>query len=410
MKSYENVDPAEAALFKKKLARLSQFRGRGTELISVYIPEDADRGSVMGQLTEEVSQSSNIKSPQTRKNVQGALRKILAFLKNINFKIPRRGIVVFAGNVSEQEGRPDLRLFTVHPVKDLKTKLYWCDSEFHLAPLREMMQPTEIYGILAIDKNEATIANIIGKKYEIISHFNSGYHGKFKAGGWSAKRFEHLREEAENEFYKRISEKVNSTFMPYGDKLKGIIVGGPGMTKNYFLNRELIDHRLSEKIIGTIDTSYTDESGIREIVQRSDKLLKETDLMKERETIAKFMEGIAKDGLAIYGENEINEALALGKVSVMLVSEGIDWGVLKIKCNNCGHEITIIDKERKAEISKCPKCNYEMELLEEIDYIDYMLEKVAKTGTELKVISTETPEGEQFYKSFGGLGAMLRYK
>ena len=87
MKSYENVDPAEAALFKKKLARLSQFRGRGTELISVYIPEDADRGSVIGQLTEEVSQSSNIKSPQTRKNVQGALRKILAFLKNINFKI-----------------------------------------------------------------------------------------------------------------------------------------------------------------------------------------------------------------------------------------------------------------------------------------------------------------------------------
>ena len=70
-------------VFRKKLKKLQKFRGRGTELISVYIPEGTDRGTVMGQLTEEISQSSNIKSPSTRKNVQGALRKIINFLKQI---------------------------------------------------------------------------------------------------------------------------------------------------------------------------------------------------------------------------------------------------------------------------------------------------------------------------------------
>ena len=63
-----------------KFNKLKKFRGKGTELISQYIPGNADRSSVMNALTEEISQSSNIKSPQTRKNVQGALRKIINFL------------------------------------------------------------------------------------------------------------------------------------------------------------------------------------------------------------------------------------------------------------------------------------------------------------------------------------------
>ena len=50
------------------------------------------------------------------------------------------------------------------------------------------------------------------------------------------------------------------------------------------------------------------------------------------------------------------------------------------------------------------------ELLEEVDYIDWMMEKAKETGAEIKIVSTETPEGQQFYQGFGGIGAMLRYK
>ena len=147
---------SDEVIFKKKLKKLSQYRGRGTELISVYIPNGTDRSQVMGQLGEEISQSSNIKSPQTRKNVQGALRKITNFLRQIDFKIPDNGIVVFAGNISETEGRTDIRLFTVRPIRELKTKLYWCDSTFHLEPLKEMARPSNAYALITIDKSEAT--------------------------------------------------------------------------------------------------------------------------------------------------------------------------------------------------------------------------------------------------------------
>ncbi len=410
----EEISEAEMSVFKKKLRKLASFKGRGTELISLYLPPDVDRSLVTGQLTEEMSQSSNIKSPTTRKNVQGALRKLQNFLKTINFRLPANGLVVLCGNVSQQEGKPDIQLFTLKPVKRLNVKLYWCDSEFHLGPLNEMAQPSEIFAILTIDKNEATIAILIGKKYEILGHFTSGVAGKTRAGGQSSHRFERLREEAAQDFYKRISEKMNAVFLPYGEKLKGIIIAGPGITKNYFLNQELMDHRIRGKIIGQIDTSYTDESGIREVVQKSGELLKDTEITKERKALEQFFEAVVKTGLATYGQKQVEEALAIGKVERLLLSEEIEWWVYKFKCSSCGAEEEIVVKEQASfdeKKFKCSKCgSVNAELVEQVDYLDWMMEKAQNTGAKTKIVSTETAEGEQFYRGFGGIGAILRYK
>ncbi|MFH0714940.1 MAG: LAGLIDADG family homing endonuclease [Candidatus Diapherotrites archaeon] len=842
-------DEAETALFKKKIKKLKEFKGRGTELISLYIPPNADRGSVMGQLTEETSQSGNIKSATTRKNVQGALRKIANFLKQINFRIPPKGMVVFAGNISAKEGVSDLRLFTVTPPQELKVKLYWCDSAFHFDPLEEMLKPTEIYGLVVIDKKEATLALLIGKRYEILGKFTSGVFGKFKAGGqcvaedslvmlengrieeirnvqlldrlasvekesltekkgkvvetfsrasrqalrirtkeplqeievtpehrffvagengleerfaedlkkdetvlllknarvqgkktsnaeqvqaqwlgfvlgdgysekyrvrcyeseketaqaycalaeqvfpervhcrwvdakkyfelsfygqekvqallkefpeaflktpqkhipvrvqemddeglaaflrgaydaegyvhsgrvsiagaskrlmqethlcllrygiisslaskkvrpnpkvlnpkpqWaveisdfeslkrfqekigfsnsrkartlskilerskkferanqvpisgkflrklaydmelntesfetlstnffrgerligfktfnekvlpvfsrkagilqkkggifaqkaqrvmnileavsrsdlvqarihsietistskkfydlaingeenfiangfflhnSAHRFEQLREEAEKEFYKRISEKMAAAWLPLLEKLKGIIVAGPGGTKIEFLEREALDYRLKEKVIGTLDTGYTDESGIREVLQKSGELLKNAEVTKEREILEEFMTQVGKGALAAFGEEDVNQALALGKVRTLLLSEAIEWEVVRLQCQACNN---LEDKVVKNPLyynpsqEKCSKCaSSQVEVLEELDYIEWMTEKAHNISAGVRVISVEIEEGDQFYRSFSGIGALLRYK
>ncbi len=911
----EEIDTALVMVFKKKLKKLQEFKGQGTQLISLYLPEDVDRSSVMNQLTEEISQSSNIKSPQTRKNVQGALRKIINFLKHINFKLPKHGLVVFAGNIAEA-GRSDIILQTINPIKDLRTKLYWCDSEFHLAPLKEMITPSDVYALITMDKREATIASLIGKKYEIVGHYTSNVAGKTRAGGqclspdslvqlsngeilqiknlhnpltlssfdfsenklshskivdkWenkkqlikiitkkprtelncspdhlfyvfednkvieksakelkfnnkllmpekikteaekillkskqyfnsfiltskgrkklinarkinnlsqkqlanktqltqtaissielgkrnsrknvikkicnsleinflnfikqnckenstlnlpkaideklakivgyflgdgnfekerinfseqskevikkyaelikkyfncntslkfrknkgyyslrvygkpivellknefpelkkskdslipskilkcnntilanflnglfdaegfiskkrigfaannkllvqqiqlallrfgiiaslheynnrankysknhrfsidiaekesikifkqnigftnsqkqfnlekaiksksnkslvrqivfngsnirkiiekhgynlqlfpkvtnffrnernmgkeifknsilnyvkdkklfnelkkiyqyplipvkvhsiektniqtkmvdisvqnqsfvsngllvhnSSQRFERLREEAAHDFYKRVSERMNEIFVPVEEKLKGAIIGGPGMTKNHFLERELLDHRIKKKIIGILDASYTDESGIRELIQKSEELLRDTELMKERTIINKFLEEIAKNGLAAYGQKEVEEALLIGKVSTLVLSEALTWSVFRVECESCNKIEDIIVKEiEKFESNKikCSSCSSsQIEVLEEIDYVDFMLEKAQKISAETIIVSTDTDEGEQFFKGFGGIGAILRYK
>ena len=63
--------------FKKALERLEAKQGAGTELITLYIPPDKQIYDVTAQLRDEFGQCANIKSKQTRTNVQAAISSIL---------------------------------------------------------------------------------------------------------------------------------------------------------------------------------------------------------------------------------------------------------------------------------------------------------------------------------------------
>ena len=96
------------------------------------------------------------------------------------------------------------------------------------------------------------------------------------------------------------------------------------------------------------------------------------------------------------------------------LSEEIEWWVYKFRCDACGteHEI-VVQNQDDSEAKKfvCEKCGgKKAELTEQVDYMDWMMEKARSTGAKTKIISTDTPEGEQFYRGFGGVGAILRYR
>jgi len=214
-------------------------------------------------------------------------------------------------------------------------------------------------------------------------------------------------------FFKKAAEKFNSYFEPYIPRIKGVLIGGPGMTKNYFMDKKVIHHELEKKILGVVDTAYTDEGGIREIVQKSEDILKDSELVRERQILDKFMGEIARDALATYGQNEVEKAIDNKKASVLIISEDIPWIVFRKLCEHCNNEeIEIIKdpKDYEEEKVRCSKCESKIEVTEEIDYLDYMIEKAKAVGAQVRVISTETNEGKHFYESFGGIAALLRYK
>jgi peptide subunit release factor 1 (eRF1) len=845
------MDDVNLILLKKKVKSIKEYKGQGTQLISLYLPPDADRSSVTKQLTDEMSQSSNIKSAQTRKNVQAALKRIINYLKQIDFKLPETGLVLFSGDVSTNPSKSDVILLAIVPPVRLTTKLYWCDSSFHIDPLEDMAQTDDVYGIIVMDKREATVAILRGKLKEIVFTETSNVPGKTKAGGqclkdafvslsngdlidindvfektnissmdfkknklvdskilkkwqvsknktyviktkapgieikasedhiffvltldglvektskqltkddyllfpeklfyknknWSfntrkyisklnkpsikipskldsifsqflgyllgdgsiekdrvtffesrkevilkyktifdkyfnvnsslifrdsknyyqlrvtstalvrlikeefkeiknakdslipskiltspnkilasflkglydaegyintsrksidiginnkklaqqlqiallrfsiigslqeydnrqnpytnnhrfvisisdkesleyfnkeinftslekqnkiknilklktkmsfsrtlpvygrkvrevienhsynleifpkvssffnnnrmmskacfkssildyvkdksllkelikfynlpyfctkinsisiekkktlmtdisvvnksfianslivhnsAHRFERLRDKYEEEFYKRIGEKVNTAFVGLAN-LKGIIVGGPGLTKQEFLEIGDLDHRLKDKILGSVDTSYTDESGIKEVLDKSGDLLKETGLIQERKMVNRFFEDLAKHSLAVYGFKDVVDALSIGKASTVLVSEGLEWTMLKFKCLSDKSRFVKIIKNKhevsdaisKFENSSSDCKDQKSELVEEVDVYDYFLELAQTTNVKVELISIDTLEGKQFFETFGGLGALLRYK
>jgi len=405
--------------FRRLLDDLASKRGRGTELISVYVTPDFDLNKVVQQLRDEQGTASNIKSKTTRKNVVGALEKVIQFLRTYieaYRRPPANGMAIFCGNVAGREDVADIQLYWVEPPEPITVRMYRCDQEFVLEPLREMLRVKETIGLLVLDRREATLATLRGKHVEIIRTMTSGVPGKHGRGGQSARRFERLIEIAAHEFMKRIAETTDEIFGQTPD-LRTILVGGPGPTKDYFLKSELLGEEVRKKIGGVIDTGYTDEQGIKELVNKSGEVLADLEIMKEKSLVQRFMtELVAGEGKVAYGEAEVRRQLEQGAVELLLISEAIRRGRALVRCQACGHELreTFEDVEvykRQLAGRPCPNCGeVKLQLIESKDMVQELCELADRFGTDVEFISTETEEGKQLWAAFKGLAAILRFK
>lgn len=504
MKDRPKVTAAQRHKIRNFIKELDQIQGRHTELVSVYIPEGYDINKIISHLQQEQGTATNIKSKQTRDNVISALEKMIRHLKLFP-KTPSTGLAVFAGNVSEREGQENFQVWSIEPPVPLKQRLYRCDKEFVLDPLKEFAEDKDVFGLVVMDKREGNVALLKGKTIIPLNNATSAVPGKTRAGGQcldpetkvmlasgketaiiniqigdvlksydteskkiietecidvdqtekktllrirtedyrinasrdhvffvskdsgiievpaeklirndlllqyhdgtiveqpilgieeekgifllvdisvenqnffanntvvhnSAPRFERLREGAAKDFMKKIADMMKDAFLDNKD-LKGIIVGGPGHTKNDFVDANYITDQLKRKIIAIKDLSYTGEFGLNELLDKSEDVLAEEDVMEEKQTMAKFFNLLAtKQGMVCYGEQQVMEQLKMGTVDTLLISEVVD------------------DK-----------------LIEEFEI------EAEKMGSTVLIVSTETREGVQL-KDIGKIAAILRYE
>ena len=407
------VSSKELYEFKKTLKELSNKRGRGTELVSVYIPPDKQLSDVGKHMRDELGQSANIKSKQTKKNVQSAIEVILQSIR-LYKQPPANGLVLFVGMIPKGgPGTEKMEKYILEPPEPITTYWYKCNNEFFLEPLEEIIEERDTYGLAVVDRKEATIATLKGKKVNILTHLTSGVPGKHKAGGQSQRRFDRVIDLAAHEFKKRIGEHMNDDFMDLKDDLKGIIVGGPGFTKEEFIQGDYLQYELKDKVITIVDTSYTGEEGIREVIARAADDLENLDVMHEKKLVQKFLKELTKDkGLCSYGEDEVRNNLIMGAVDILLLSEDLSSLRKTFVCPSCGteKEFTVKTQSEADKIDeRCPNCN---ELLKEessIDLTDEFVGKAEEMKTDVEFISTETEEGMQLLRAFGGIAAVLRY-
>ena len=197
---------------KKQIRILSEMRGSGTEMVSVYIPQKYPIHETSNRLREEINQAGNIKSKTTRNNVIGALERIIAHLKLFK-QTPPNGMTVFAGNISDNPSKTDIKLFSIEPPQPLNISVYRCDSSFFLEPLQRIIDFTDSYGIVVMDGREAIVAILKGTQTIVIKKLNSTAHAKVRKGGQSARRYERLIEESIELFYKRVGMSMDAAFL-----------------------------------------------------------------------------------------------------------------------------------------------------------------------------------------------------
>lgn len=390
---------------KKQLAHLKEMKGSGTELISVYIPSGQAIHETSNKLRGEAGQASNIKSKSTRKNVVDALERLIHHLKSYGNNAPASGVAIFCGNVSDNPAKVDIELFTIFPPEPITVQIYRCDSRFFLEPLEKTLDIKDSYGIVVLDGRECTLAELRGTSTRIIHRLNSTAHAKIRKGGQSARRYERLIEESIELYYKRIGAYMDQYFV---NTVKGVIIGGPGPTKENFVKMSPFNYQI--KVLGVVDTGYTDEYGVREVMAKSADILSEQESIKEKIIIERFIKEIVSGGLATYGEKEVREALESKQAKQLLVSEGLTFKRAKLVDTVTG-EIQYATSRSPIELEeKIRAIGGTVKVESEQLLIDDLIELADKQGIEIVVISPDTAEGAQFLGSFYGIGAFLRYR
>ena len=414
----EKQDSVKLYKIRKTLEELSKKSGRGTELITVYIPKGKQLHEIIGSLQQEQGTADNIKSDLTRTHVVDSLGKVVQRLKMYK-KTPERGLVMFCGALPPETGGPlgseVVKVWEIDPPKDLNQYLYRCDDHFHVDILKDMLKDDNLIGFLAIDAKDAGWGLLHGEKIEVLSQTGSGVAGKHRQGGQSAKRFQKLREMELTYYFNRVAETTREYFIDIYP-IKGLVISGPGPTKEDFINGNYLEYRLQNMIINTIDASYSGAEGIREAFAKSADILGNFRLVEEKKLVEDlFREINTGTGKGSYGLQEIIGYLKNNVVQTLLINDNTNLHRVEGKCKRCQHiqeEIVerpqVIPKKTEYANSPCPECKAMEVEVNEQDIVDYLELLAAKCGSQLEVISGSSEHGHNL-ESLGKAGAILRY-
>ena len=414
----EKQDSVKLYRIRKTLQEISKFTGRGTELITVYIPKGKQLHEVITNLREEQGTADNIKSDVTRTHVVDSLSRVLQRLK-LYKKTPEKGLVIFCGALPREEGGPlgseVVKIFEIDPPKDLKTFLYRCDDHFHVDILKDMLKDDNLIGFLAIDAKDAGWGILYGDKVQVLKETSSGVAGKHRQGGQSAKRFQKLREMELTYYFNRIAQITREYFIDIYP-IKGLIISGPGPTKEEFVNDNYLEYRLQDMIISTIDASYSGAEGVREAFDKSSDILSNFRLVEEKQIVEKLFREINNNsGLGAYGLSEVINYLKNNVVDTIIITDKIGLYRIEAKCNRCNEvqeKITeqqkLIQTKTEFENSPCTSCKSTDIGITDQDIVDYLSLLATKTGTKIEVISGVSEHGSMI-SNLGNIGAILRY-
>jgi len=314
----------------------------------------------------ELAGADNIKSKANRKNVADNLTAILSELTKIN-DLPTNGLAFFFGIEEEGGSGREIREIVVPPAP-ISQFIYQCGREFVTEELESMTIPKSLVVIVLIEGGKVTIGYLRGKHMELIRDEDFYIIGKTRAGGQSAKRYLRIREEKMVEFFRYVGRMLTELLVDNLDNVDAIVLGGNTIRCLEFLDKGDLDYRIRDKIAETIiPVSVIDETGLFQAMKEASRILKETEIYAERQAWDKFIEDLMKGlNTVTYGKNEVMEALKLGRIDTLMITEDL------------------------------------------ADQMDSIYDDAANYGSELLIFSNQTESGAQL-KSFGGIAARLRW-
>lgn len=386
------------------LKRLRDATGNGTSMVTIILRPGESISKMSQKLTEEHGTASNIQSRVNRQSVESAIVSAQQRLK-LYSTCPKNGLAIFSGEVIDENNKGKRLCIDFEPFKPINTTMYMCDNRFHIEPLEELLLDEKVFVFVILNATDYLLATLSGNTRAILDKDSTAPIAKTRRGGQSANRFARLREEAKHEWLRKVSERLKKNLVDTGliKGAEGVILAGNAHVKDDFQGSALVDKRILEKVIVTVDVSYGGLSGFNHAIELTKNTLRGLKFMQERAALQAYFDLIATDGNVAFGIQDTMTALELGAVETLLV-----WDELETE-----------RRVYRVEDSETPEVLYEepdaprtetRTLLTKQQFLEWIVENHTKFGAEVKFVSDSTSEGTQFVKGFGGLGAMLRYK
>ncbi|MFB6145035.1 MAG: LAGLIDADG family homing endonuclease [Candidatus Nanohaloarchaea archaeon] len=228
----------------------------------------------------------------------------------------------------------------------------------------------------------------------------------------SAQRFERIRKSMYETFLSDIADKAKTAFLEKAreDKLLGIIVGGPGFTKDKLIDDNYLHNELKERIVARESTNYSGEDALSELVQKAEDAIEDSQVVREKNLVTEFFTNLKEEnGKSEYGLEHVLKAMEMGAVDTVLISESYDMFEATYICPN-GHEKKVFEEDPEISgLKTCDECGEEMDLEEFQDIVDVMAEKAEEMSSDVEIISDDHEEGQRLL-NMGGIAAILRYR
>ena len=209
---------------------------------------------------------------------------------------------------------------------------------------------------VSLDDDNATVVILRQSGIQFITEIDSGRSGKM-----------YESKETDQEYYGEILSVVKT----YGKKESPLVVIGPGFTREHFVKFGKTKEPELFEDCRTHATGHAGMNGIHEALKIGivEQITKDNRVSTETQFIERLFEEIKKDGLATYGEKEVEDALNKGAVERLLISD-------------------ILIRGEKGE---------------------QLLQLAKKTNSTFTIINTMHEAGKKF-EGIGGVAALLRFK
>jgi peptide chain release factor subunit 1 len=385
--------------------------------------------------------------------VETALRSLQARLKLIK-KLPENGLALFYGLVvreGEDPNHPKMLSIAIEPPRPLQRSLYFCGSRFQTDLLKEQLEDGVRYGFCIVDGSGADFYIVSGNRRELVFTLaDPNLPKKHNKGGQSAPRFGRIHDEKRDAYLKKVSEKINATFIdPETHKVivEALIFAGCGDVKTQLAKCQELDPRVASRVVRCVDIQYDGDAGLSEALERSSDLLSDLEYNAERKVISEFFRIMSNDvGTACFGPQDVFYALEAGAVETLILYQDLPLRRFTLQPIGGAGEVVatsrnpsaadkkplIVFADSAAKIpqlaaayrsssasrsgsssstsSSMPTVAYEV--VEEVPVLDWLVENAIKlfgVGS-IKLVSDSSAEGHQFAQGFGGLCAMMRYR